>query len=185
MADNGSSMYTGGEELRAKGHEPSGKFRGSKTSIYEGGHRVPFFARWPGKIAPGTSSDETICLTDMLATAAVLLEAELPQDAGEDSYDILPVLLGQKRSAPIREATVHQSAAGQLAIRQGPWKLILPAATAGTPGKRRGEPAKPELYNLVEDLSETKNVFAEHPEVVSRLTDPLTRYQRSGHSRPY
>ncbi|NUQ61415.1 MAG: arylsulfatase [Pirellulales bacterium] len=183
-ADNGSSMYTGGEELRRKGHEPSAEFRGFKASIYEGGHRVPFFARWPGKIAPGSSSQETICLTDMVATAAAIVGTTLPDDAGEDSYNVLPVLLGQERKGPVREATVHQSASGQLAIRQGSWKLILPPAVQNAGAGRRNEPATAELYNLSEDVAETKNVYSEQPEVVGRLTELLEQYRRTGRSRP-
>lgn len=182
MADNGSSLYTGGEELRRMGHEPSARFRGFKASIYEGGHRVPFIARWPGKIAPGTTSQETICLTDMLATCAALVGTDLPRDAGEDSYNILPVLLGKQHSGPIREATVHQSAAGQLAIRQGPWKLIV--APREKAAKRSGEPAAAELYHLGDDPGETHNLCSEHPDIVARMAALLEKYQQSGRSRP-
>jgi arylsulfatase A-like enzyme len=180
-ADNGSSLYTGGEALRKMGHEPSAAFRGFKTSIYEGGHRVPFFARWPGKIKAGGASDETICLTDMLATCAALVGEELPDDAAEDSYNILPLLLGQETKTLIREATVHQSAAGQLAIRQGPWKLILPPTGKGP---QKGDPAEAELYNLRNDVRETKNVAADEAETVKRLTQLLEGYRESGRSRP-
>jgi len=189
-ADNGSSMYSGGKELLAAGHDPNAPFRGQKATIYEGGHRVPFMARWPGKIAPGTRSNETICLVDMMATAAAVVGAELPANAAEDSHNLLPSLLGEKRTAPIREATVHQAGNGQLAIRQGPWKLVAsftppPAANkakgkAATPAK----PTTPELYNLGDDVAETKNVAADHPDIVARLTELLNRYRETGRSRP-
>lgn len=98
--------------------------RGCKTSIYEGGHREPFFARWPGRIRPGSVCEDTICLNDLLATCADIAGAALPQNAAEDSVSILPDLLGTAKG-PVREATVHQSAGGDLAIRKGPWKLVF------------------------------------------------------------
>ena len=135
-ADNGSNLITGGRELQKKGHEPSAQFRASKRSIYEGGHRVPFFASWPGKIKPESHSDEVICLTDIFPTAAAVLKKKLPKDAAPDGYNILPALLGEKSKKPIREATVHQATSGQLAIRQAQWKLILPLPSGGGEAKR-------------------------------------------------
>jgi len=145
--------------------------RGSKTQIWEGGHREPFVARWPGKIKPGTTCDDTICLNDLLATCAAIVDAKLPDNAGEDSVSILPDLLGTA-TGPVREATVHQSLAGDMAIRQGEWKLIFMKTGAR------------ELYNLKADLSETKNVAAENPEVVARLTALMQRYIDTGRSTP-
>ena len=185
-ADNGSSMYTGGQQLLAAGHNPNGRFRGHKGTIYEGGHRVPFFARWPGKIRPGSKSDETICLTDLMATVAAAVGRELPATAGEDSCSILPALVGQNRDRPLREATVHQAGNGRLAIRQGPWKYILPDPPAP---KGKGKPApktaaQAELYNLAVDPAEEHNVLAEHPDVAKRLSQLLGQYRRQGFSRP-
>jgi arylsulfatase A len=118
-SDNGANVYGG-----AEGHDPNGPWRGTKGEIYEGAHRVPFIARWPGWIPPDTTSDETICLTDLMATCAAILHFELPHDAGEDSYNILPAMLCEPYDRPIREATVHHSVTGMFAIRQGHWKLI-------------------------------------------------------------
>lgn len=182
--DNGSSLYTGGNELRQKGHEPSAGYRGFKTSIYEGGHRVPFVARWPGVIPAGSRSDETICLTDVMATCAAIVGAPLPREAAEDSFDITPVLRGEKRNRPAREATVHQSSQGQLAIRQGQWKLILTPDAKQPADKKGTEPATAELYDLVADPGETKNVHAANAEVVARLTALLQKYRKEGRSRP-
>jgi arylsulfatase A-like enzyme len=186
--DNGSSLYTGGQELQRAGHEPSGQFRGHKATIYEGGHRVPFFARWPGKIAAGSQSDETLCLTDLMATCAALVGAPLPPNAAEDSYNLLPALLGERRDKPLREATVHQAGNGQLAIRQGPWKLILPHPGPGTAAPKKAAKPKaatgPELYNLADDLAETKNLHDQHPDIVERLTQLLEKYRRDGRSAP-
>ena len=145
--------------------------RGCKTSIYEGGHREPFVARWPGEIKPGAVCDDTVCLNDLLATCAEIVGAKVPDNAGEDSFSILPLLLSTSKG-PIREATVHQSMAGDLAIRQGPWKLIFFKG-----GKR-------ELYNLKDDLSETGNVAAENQAVIERLTKLMQQYIDNGRSTP-
>jgi len=145
--------------------------RGSKRSIYEGGHREPFVARWPGKIKPATVCDDTICLNDIMATCAESVGEALPGGAGEDSVSILPHLLGTAKG-PVREATVHQSMAGDLAIRQGPWKLIF-----FKNGKR-------ELYNLKDDLGEARDVLAANPDVVERLTKLMQQYIDNGRSTP-
>jgi len=145
--------------------------RGSKRSIYEGGHREPFVARWPGKIKPGSVCDDTVCLNDLLATCAEIVGAKLPDNAGEDSVSILPDLLGAAKG-PAREATVHQSAGGDLAIRQGTWKLVFFKG-----GKR-------ELYNLKDDIGEKKNLAAEHADVVERLTKLMRKYIDNGRSTP-
>jgi len=158
-ADNGASG------------RPYPPLRGQKTQIYEGGHRVPFVASWPGRIKPGSVSDQTICLNDLLATCADILGAKLPDNAGEDSVSILPALLGTA-TEPLREATVHQPMSRQLAIRQGQWKLII-----GTKGKD-------ELYDLGNDLGETKNVARENPETVAKLTALMKRYIAQGRSTP-
>lgn len=145
--------------------------RGCKRDIWEGGHREPFFARWPGKIKPGSVCEDTICLNDLLATCADIVGAKLPDNAAEDSFSILPNLLGTATS-PVREATVHQSLNGDLAVRQGPWKLVFLAN--GTK----------ELYNLQHDLGETKDLAAMQPEVLARLTALMQRYIDTGRSTP-
>ena len=146
--------------------------RGSKASIWEGGHRVPFIARWPGRIEPGRTCDETICLNDLLATCADIVGFELPDDAGEDSVGILPLLL-DTATGPVREATIHQSAQGDLAIRQGPWKLVFPAAG----GARQ-------LYNLRDDLGETTDLAASRPDEAERLAGLMQRLVDAGRSTP-
>ena len=145
--------------------------RGCKTSIYEGGHREPFLACWPGKIKPGSVCDDTICLNDLLATCAELVGARLPDNAAEDSVSLLPDLLGIAKG-PVREATIHQSPNGDLAIRQGAWKLIF--LKGGTR----------ELYNLHDDLSETRDLTATHGEVVQRLRKLMQQYIDNGRSTP-
>ena len=167
LAENTLVIATGDN---GAAHRPYPPLREAKSSIYEGGHREPFVARWPGKIEPGSINGHTICLNDLLATCADLLGAELPEDAGEDSYSVLPYLLGSS-TEPIREATIHQAPRG-LAIRQGPWKLVFHDA-----GKR-------ELFNLESDLSETTDVSEDHPAIVDRLTRLFQSYIDRGRSTP-
>jgi arylsulfatase A-like enzyme len=187
-SDNGCSPQANFAELAKFGHNPSHRFRGHKADIYEGGHRIPFLARWPGQIPEGTTCDQTICLTDLLATCAAIVGAELPPNAGEDSVNLLPALLGQATD-PLREATVHHSINGSFAIRQGPWKLALCPGSGGwsfpRPGRDRTEGLPPvQLFNLERDIGETTNLQAEHPEIVERLTALLDRYVAEGRSTP-
>ena len=187
-ADNGCSPQAGTAELEAQGHFASGGLRGYKADLWEGGHRVPFFARWPGRVPAGRISDQLICHTDLLATMADLLGERLPDDAGEDSVSLLPALLGRDR-APLREAVVHHSIHGAFAIRQGAWKLAFATGSGGwgKPGdaeaRRAGLPAV-QLYDLARDLGETRNLEAERPEVVARLTALLEGYVTRGRSTP-
>ena len=185
ISDNTLLIITSDNGLRegVNGHKSAGDLRGLKGSIWEGGHRVPFIARWPGKIKAGTTSDEVICLTDLIATCAAIVGAELPNDAGQDSYNILPALLGEKLDKPIREAIVHHSGSGVFAIRQGEWKLILESKGAGYHDgpPKAGSPGQ--LYNLADDPYEKDDLWAKHPEVVERLTKLLNKYKKQGHSR--
>ncbi len=170
------------------GHRANLNLRGQKADIWEGGNRVPFIIRWPGHIAPASQSDALVSLTDMLATFAAIVGAELPRDAGEDSYSLLPVLLGENPETPLRDAAIHHSADGMFAIRQGPWKLIEGRGSGGFTEPIRIEPGPGEpagqLYNLSEDLGETNNLYRQHPDVVARLTALLDQYRQQGHSRP-
>ena len=166
LADNTLIMVSSDNGAAGRSYAP---LRGAKTSIYVGGHREPFVARWPGKIKPGSVCDDTICLNDLMATCAEIVGAKLPDNAGEDSVSILPDLLGTAKK-PVREATIHQSPRGDLALRQGPWKLIFL--------KNGGR----ELYNLQADLSETENVAEANPEVVERLKTLMRRYISDGRS---
>jgi arylsulfatase A-like enzyme len=184
-SDNGPVWYD--TDVKRFGHESVGKLRGMKGDAWEGGHRMPFIVRWPGKVKAGSTSDEIICHTDMLATFASLVGEKLPDDAGEDSYDVLPAMLGKKLTAPIREATVHQSSKRVLSIRQGKWKLIPSLGSGGfsKPSRQKStaDGAMGQLYDLGSDLSETKNVWKEHPDVVKKLTKLLETYRREGRSR--
>ncbi len=152
-------------------HRAYAPLRDSKRSIYEGGHRVPYVVRWPGKVRPGTVNDHTICLNDLMATAAQIVGATLPGDAGEDSVSLLDEFLGTSQNAA-HEATIHQSMSGDLAIRRGPWKLIF-----FQDGKR-------ELYNIQSDLSETTDVLKAETNIAVELTLLMQSYIDNGRSTP-
>jgi arylsulfatase A-like enzyme len=188
-ADNGCAPYIGVEEMNEKGHFPSYVFRGYKSDIFEGGHRIPFLARWPDRIEAGTRSDETICLTDMLKTCAAINGVGVPSNAGEDSYNILPALVGDKFVAPIREATVATAGNGTFSVRQGRWKLNLTGSTGGYGNISQKEVVAQglpliQLYDLENDVGETNNVYAEYPDVVNRLNALLESYKVRGRSTP-
>jgi len=186
---DGTNMGGPTSSVRAYGHNPSHVFRGIKADIWEGGHHVPFFARWTGKIIPGSESDEIICHTDLLETCAAVLDIPLPDNAGEDSYNILPALLGEPYNKPIREATVHHSSGGSFAIRQGKWKLELCGGSGGwsKPGnsmaKEMGLP-EIQLYDLSTDPKEENNLYEQYPGIVEDLTSLLQKYMDEGRSTP-
>ena len=185
-SDNGCSPMANFKDLAEKGHSPSYHFRGHKADIFEGGHRIPFITRWPEKITPGTECDDTICLTDLMATAADIVDFELPDNAGEDSVSILPDLLGTAKE-PVREATVFHSINGSFSIRQGRWKLELCPGSGGwsdpIPKKaRRMELPKVQLYDLSIDICERENVYDKFPDVVEKLTKLLQKYVDEGRS---
>ena len=177
------------------GHRSMGELRGAKRDLWEAGHRVPFLVRWPGRIKPGSVSDETICQVDMLATVGAILGSKIPGNAGEDSVSFLPVLLGQDYPRPLRPATVFLSGSGKFAIRKGDWILI--DTPTGDDNGRHGEPdwlkrergyqphKEPgELYNLREDLAERHNRYRDQPDLVNELKKLLDQYKKSGRSTP-
>lgn len=172
-SDNGHATYTGLPELLEKGHQPSGPLRGYKTSIYEGGHRVPFIARWPGRIPAGAVCHHTVCLGDLVRTFAELTGARLPAGAAGDSISLLPLFENPHRRQPARDSLIHHSAAGQFAIRSGPWKLILPLANPA--GNRKSEGDAPQLFNLSRDLAEREDLAAREPARVARLAALLEK----------
>lgn len=167
-SDNGP-LLTG----RKFGHNSVGPLRGSKTTVYEGGHRVPFLVRWPGRVPAGTTCDETISHVDILATLCTAAGVDVPSDAAPDSYNVLPAFVGEQYDEPLREATVAVSQnATDRSIRQGPWKLVV----LNYPSGQR------ELYNLADDLAESRNLVDEQPEIAERLYELLRTYDESGRS---
>jgi len=188
-SDNGCSPRAEFDELTAKGHDPSYVFRGHKADIYEGGHRVPFIARWPAVIPAASRSEQIICTTDLMATCAEIVGYPLQNNEGEDSYSLMPLLKGQATHAPLREATVHHSINGSFAIRQGDWKLIMCPGSGGWSDPRPNSDgidqlSEVQLYNLAEDIAETNNLQAAYPGKVQQLKNLLTRYIVRGRSTP-
>jgi arylsulfatase A-like enzyme len=162
----------------------NGPWRGRKHSIFEGGCRVPYLVRWPGKAPAGLVTGETVSLVDTMATIAAVVGEPLPPatEGAEDSCNVLPAWLGQKADRTARMAMITHSADGVFAIHQGPWKFI-----EGTPSravKNRQAEYEPQLYRVPDDPKETRNLFSQHPEVVTRLGALLKRCREQGHSRP-
>ena len=175
-SDNGPVWFEA--DVKRLGHDASGGLRGMKADAWECGHRMPFIVRWPGRVKAGSLSRQTICFTDMLATFAGVVGAKLPPGAGPDSVDFSPVLLGrQPENQPIREALVIRSGGGLMTIRMGDWKLIDGLGSGGFSKPRRVKPGRGDppgqLYNLANDLGETKNLYLQKPQVVQRLLKKL------------
>jgi arylsulfatase A-like enzyme len=164
-----------------------------KRDAWEGGHRVPLIVRWPGHVKAGSSSDQLACLTDVMATLAAITGAELPRNAAEDSFNLLPVLTGQA-SAPVRPYLLMQAFSGQrtLSIRRGNWKYIDHHGSGGNnyanpelkrfalPGVAPEAPGQ--LYELASDPGETTNLYFKHPEIAAELKALLEQSKREGRS---
>lgn len=179
-SDNGAYV------IDEKGHRPNGPWRGEKSQLWEGGHREPFIAHWPGHIAPGVS-DALISLVDLAATGAALVGAELPDDAAPDSFNLLPTLLG-KPNPHSRDNLVLMSGKGDLAIRQGKWKYIpdLKTADGWESWAKKGDnsPGKAGLYNLETDPGETKNLADQEPGISKRLAGLIEQAKATPSTRP-
>ena len=175
-SDNGCAPYIGAKELEKNGHYPSGPLRGYKSDVWEGGHRVPFIVHWSGVVKSGTVCDQLIHQADLMATFAAVLNAKLPAGAGEDSFNLLPLLQGEDR--PVREHAVSCSMRGLPGLRHGTWKLI---PGRGSGGWTKGSDQQPvQLYDLAQDIGETKNLAAEHPQVVRAMAKRITDWYPVG-----
>lgn len=179
-SDNGFAPYVGAAELESKGHYPSGPLRGYKGDAWEGGHRVPFLVRWPGVVEPGSVCGQLVHQADLMATIAEILGAKLPDGAGEDSFSLLPLLRGEDR--PVREHAVSCAMNGVPALRSGPWKLLLGSGSGGFNNDRSEQGVQ--LYNLAEDVGETKNLAAEQPDRVARMRALMEKLIADGRSTP-
>lgn len=170
-------------------HRSAGSLRGHKSHIWEGGHRVPFIASWPGRIPEGATSATPIELTDLLATFCQAAGVEPPEDAGPDSWNMLPALLHPTPPPEsLRPFIVSHSVFGVYAIRQGPWKLIEGTESSGgwvdPPGERPRPEAPGQLYHLAEDPGEQDNRFAAEPGIVQRLQQTLDSIRNADRSVP-
>lgn len=167
----------------------NGNWRGGKHHVWEGGFRVPFLVRWPDRIPPGTVCEETVSLVDLLATTAAIVGDKLPPptEGAEDSYNILPALLGEKHDGPLRPDMIVHSSDGVFAVRRGDWKWIEGRPVDDIkPGARkaRADEFKPQLYNLRDDPAETRDLISQHPEIAQQLESLLGKYRSDGFSRP-
>jgi arylsulfatase A len=180
-ADNGCAPYIGVEDLEKMGHYPSGPLRGYKADAWEGGHRVPFIVRWPGKVKAGSVCNQLVSQADLMRTFADVLEVKLPDTAGEDSFSLMPLLKGEDN--PVRENVVSASIGGTPAVRSGTWKYI-PAPGSGGWGKGGNQSQPVQLYNLADDLGETKNLAAAMPEKVAEMKALLEKLITDGRSTP-
>jgi len=165
-SDNGPEN-TWEKRIELYDHDSSGPYKEGKRSIYEGGHRVPFLVRWPSSVKGGSKWDAPVCQTDLLATFAEMIGDKLPDNAGEDSVSFYQALTSGKQEP--RTAMIHHASNGRFAIRKGAWKLVMPQ-----------KKLKRELYNVVMDKAESKNVLTDHPEVAAELERELTRIVQSG-----
>ncbi|MEM7699585.1 MAG: arylsulfatase [Verrucomicrobiota bacterium] len=210
-SDNGGMFNSGGQEAWKLGHRPNGPLLGFKFGAWEGGHRVPFIARWPGQIPPGSTSDELISTIDLLATFAAIAGVALKNIEGPDSFNILPALIGEPQQ-PIRDHLIISPMKHRIAgLRFGDWLFINGRGSGGYDNKRdteyvRGGPgafllteqsnsdieggefrpdAPPaQLYNLEEDLSQTTNLFESNPEQVKRMRALLRRHRQAERTAP-
>jgi arylsulfatase A-like enzyme len=180
-SDNGCAPYAGKEDMEAKGHFPSGPWRGAKSDAWEGGHRVPFIVRWPAVVKPGGVCDRLVHQADLMRTFAEILGTELPDDAAEDSFSLLPLLKGGDQA--VRTHAVSSSIQGVPALRDGPWKYI-PAPGSGGWGKGGDQSQPVQLYQLSDDPAETKNLAASMPEKVAELKALLEKLITDGRSTP-
>lgn len=184
-SDNGPVWYP--RDVKRFGHDAVGGLRGMKGDAWEGGHRVPFIVRWPGRVAAGSCSDQTVCFTDLMATLAEVVGGKLPADAGPDSFSFLSVLEGrQAADRPVRGPIVMQSGSGgAMLVRSGDWKLIDQSGSGGfsrSPGAQPGDPPG-QLYNLRNDPAEQDNLFRKEPERVAELTRLMRRIVNAPASR--
>jgi len=169
-SDNGPVLDDGYQDQAVEllgSHQPSGPFRGGKYSVWEGGTRTPFIARWRGRIQPGTS-DEVVCTIDLAATLAALTEADVPGHAFPDSVNVLGALLGEP-GAKGRDHLVQQDNGGKkLGLRAGKWKLVRLPREGNRPRGSREEFTE-SLFDLDQDPAEQTDVAHQHPDQLDRL----------------
>ena len=203
-SDNGGMFNVGGQDAWDDGHRLNGELLGFKFGAWEGGHRVPFIARWPGKIEAGSTSDQLISNIDLMATFSVLTGIALEPGQGQDSVNLLPALTGDPEP-PLRDHLVlAPSKPTHLSIRKGKWIYIGAQGSGGFTAAKRGAHAfggpaaisyagyensdidetgkikrgapPAQLYDLEADLTQTRNLYHEHPEVVKELKTLLESY---------
>lgn len=185
-SDNGCSapVAKAGKLEKEFGHYPSANFRGYKSDIWEGGHRIPFMVRWPGNIEANSINDKLICQTNLMATCAEIVGLDLAETAGVDSYSILPMLKNKKAKTNYN-LVVHHSINGKFSIRNKKWKLELTPGSGGWSGPTdvkaiKDNLPKMQLYNMKKDEEETTNVYDKHPRIVRKMTSKLIQIVENG-----
>jgi arylsulfatase A-like enzyme len=189
-SDNGPEVTSVIRMRKGYGHDGARPWRGMKRDDWEGGHRVPFIVRWPGRVAAGGVSEATVCLTDIMATCAAITGVKLPANTAEDSFSFLSAMTGVADDSPQRNYTIHQTIKLDLAIRRGPWKYLDHRGSGGN-NYDSGElkayalpdtaPDAPgQLYNLETDPGETTNLYSRHPEIVKQLKGLLDASKVAG-----
>ncbi|MBN8732898.1 MAG: arylsulfatase [Acidobacteria bacterium] len=184
-SDNGAHWTP--EDRARYPHRANAWWRGQKADIHDAGHRIPFLARWPGRIAPGTVSGQLTCLTDLFATAAEINGIALKENEAEDSFSFLSAATAAPAKSPARASIVHHSAQGMFALRRSEWKLAESLGSGGftEPQKESPTPNGPtgQLYNLMADPAESDNLFLRNPTKVAELTAELNAIRTKGRSR--
>lgn len=196
-SDNGPEVPTVLDMRKTHNHDGARPWRGVKRDQWEGGHRTPFIVRWPGKVEAGATSDQMTSLVDVMATCAEIVGAKLPETAAEDSYSMLPVLLGAQGNKPVRRYLLQQTISLAMSIRDGNWKYLDHRGSGGNNYDRDGEwgmspykleeadPDAPgQLYNLEDDPGETINLYSKYPEKVKEMKAKLEAFKKSGRSAP-
>ena len=180
-SDNGCAPYIGVTDLEQKGHYPSGPLRGYKADAWEGGHRVPFIVRWPDVVQPGSVNDQLVHQADLLATFAEILGAELPDNAGEDSFSLVSLMNGAGQ--PVRDTSVSCSIDGTPSFRHDNWKYIAARGSGGW-GKGGDQTQPVQLYELTNDVGESTNLAATDPQRVDQMQAMFESVITQGRSTP-
>jgi arylsulfatase A len=189
-SDNGAAPDAAASAI-ALGHKPNWPWRGGKTQLWEGGHRVPLLVRWPGHVPPGVTHDALVSVVDLMATLADIVGYSLPDHVGEDSVSLLPLRAFGGEQRQVRDTAVFHSSQGRFAIRKGPWKLITVSGSGGWDHRDFGTPRPPidhdtpmQLYHLDDDPQETNNLYHQRPDIVQSLIDELIHQVNLGRSTP-
>ena len=209
-SDNGGMLNLGGRNAVKLGHRLNGDLLGFKFGVWEGGHRVPLIARWPGKIEAGTESNQLICNVDMLATFMELTGQNTDSLTGKDSINMLPAFL-ENDERPLREELVlapHKQS--HLSLRKGKWMYIPRQGSGGfggskphqhawggppgtallgsvnsdiKNGKIKKDAPKAQLYDLQTDVNQTTNLYKEYPDVVQEMQARLEMYRPAAETK--
>ncbi len=179
-SDNGSHWTPNDKELFP--HLANANFAGMKSDVWEGGHHVPFILQWPSRVKAGSVSNQLTTLTDLLATCADLTDFPIPADAGEDSYSILPAIVGDKIEGSIRPNAIHHSVSGMFSIRLGEFQFMDGKGSGGWTYPGNDTEPDGQLYNIINDSEEQHNLYNEMPEMVNKLQNELKKIKSQGRS---